>query len=67
MLTSNQMYPTILKQLIKISQYFKGAYKNETNKLFEYVLNLTDFNINTFLHSARIKIAKEIINTDKIS
>jgi len=44
---------------------FKGSYKNESNKLFESILNLTGFNLNNFLHTARINIAREILNADK--
>lgn len=55
-------YPDLLKRFIRISQLFKGSYKNESNKLFESILNLTDFNMNSFLHNARISIAREILN-----
>ncbi len=51
--------------MIKITQLFKGSYKNESNKLFESILNLTGFNFNNFLHTARINIARDMLNSDK--
>ena len=58
LMSQHQTYPEILKKLIRISQLFKGSYKNESNKLFESILNLTSFNLNNFLHNARINIAR---------
>ena len=51
--------------MIRITQFFKGSYKNESNKLFESILNLTGFNMNSFLHTSRINIMREVMNADK--
>lgn len=64
-LTANLAFPEILKKMIRISHIFKGNYKNESNKLFDSVLNLAKFNLNNLLHTARINIAREILNPDK--
>jgi hypothetical protein len=67
LLTNQITFPEILKRIIRITQIFKGSHKNEGNKLFESIFNLTmtKFNLNSFLHTARINIAREVMNADR--
>lgn len=58
LISEQQIFPEMLKRMIRITQIFKGSYKNESNKLFESLLNLTKFNLNSFLHTTRISIAR---------